>query len=58
MFAGTVSVSEVNGPDLKAENDFGKTTVKTVERSVTANGRTLRYSFPAHSYTMLKTKLA
>jgi alpha-N-arabinofuranosidase len=58
QFAGAVSVSEVNGPDLKAENDFGKTTVRTVERSVTANGRTLRYSFPAHSYTMLKAKLA
>jgi alpha-N-arabinofuranosidase len=58
QFAGAVDVSEVNGPDLKAENDFGKTTVKTVERSVTTNGRTLRYSFPAHSYTMLKAKLA
>jgi alpha-N-arabinofuranosidase len=58
QFAGTVSVSEVNGPELKSENDFGKTTVKTVERSITANGRTLRYSFPAHSYTMLKAKLA
>jgi len=57
-FAGAVSVSEVNGPDIKAENDFGKTTVKTVERSVTSDGKRLRYRFPAHSYTMLKTKLA
>ena len=58
QFAGTVSVSEVNGPDIKAENDFNKTTVKTVERSVTADGQKLRYSFPAHSFTMLKAKLA
>jgi len=58
QFAGPVAVSEVNGPDIKAENDFGKTTVKTVERSVTAEGKKLRYTFPPHSYTMLKAKLA
>jgi alpha-N-arabinofuranosidase len=57
-FSGPVAVSEVNGPDIKAENDFDKTTVKTVERSAPADGRKLRYSFPAHSYTMLKVKLA
>ena len=28
QFSGPVAVSEVNGPDIKAENDFGKTTVK------------------------------
>ncbi len=58
QFAGAVAVSEVNGPDTKSENDFGKTTVKTVERSVAADGRRLRYSFPAHSFTMLKAKLS
>jgi alpha-N-arabinofuranosidase len=58
QFSGAVAVSEVNGPDIKAENDFNKTTVKTTERSVTAEPRTLRYSFPPHSYTMLKVKLA
>ncbi len=58
QFSGPVAVSEVNGPDIKAENDFGKTTVKTTERSATASGNKLRYSFSAHSYTMLKVKLA
>jgi alpha-N-arabinofuranosidase len=58
QFTGSVTVSEVNGPDIKAENDFNKTTVKTVERSVTADGRKLRHSFPPHSFTMLKAKLA
>ena len=29
QFSGAVAVSEVNGPDIKAENDFDKTTVKT-----------------------------
>jgi alpha-N-arabinofuranosidase len=56
-YSGAVAVSEVNGPDIKAENDFGKTTVQTVERSVSASGKSLRYSFPPHSYTMLKTRL-
>jgi hypothetical protein len=32
--------------------------VKTVERSVAADGRKLRYSFPPHSFTMLKAKLS
>jgi alpha-L-arabinofuranosidase len=58
QFSGTVGISEVNGPDIKAENDFNKTTVKTVERSVTADGRKLRYAFPPHSFTMLKAGLA
>jgi len=58
QFSGPVAVSEVNGPDIKAENDFDKTLVKTVERSAAAEGNQLRYSFPPHSYTMLKAKLA
>lgn len=57
QFGGTIAVSEVNGPDIKAENDFNKTTVKTVQRSVTADGKRLRYSFPPHSFTMLKARL-
>ena len=56
QFSGAVAVTEVNGPDIKAENDFDKTAVKPVERSVAADGRKLRYSFPPHSFTMLKAK--
>jgi alpha-N-arabinofuranosidase len=48
---------QVNGPDIKAENTFNSTPVKTTERSVTANGTTLKYTFPAHSFTMLKGRL-
>jgi len=61
QFTGSIAVSEVNGPDIKSENDFDKTTVKTVERverSLTADGRKLRYSFPPHSFTMLKARLS
>jgi alpha-N-arabinofuranosidase len=56
-FAGPVQVTEVNGPDIKAENDFGKTTVQPVTKSAAADGKKLRYTFPAHSYTMLKARL-
>jgi alpha-N-arabinofuranosidase len=58
QFTGTVAVSEVNGPDIKAENDFGKTTVKTVNKSASVDGHRLRYTFPPHSFTMLKAKVS
>jgi alpha-N-arabinofuranosidase len=57
QFSGPVEVAEVNGPDIKSENNFDSTTVQTVKRSATATGRKLRYRFPPHSYTMLKTKV-
>ena len=56
QFSGPVAVSEVTGPNIKSENDFGQSTVQTVERSATAEARRLRYTFPPHSYTMLKVK--
>ena len=52
-----LDVSEVNGPDIKAENDFGVSKVGVAQRSATAQGRKMTYRFPAHSYTMLKAKL-
>jgi alpha-N-arabinofuranosidase len=52
-----VEIAEVNGPDIKAENDFGVNKVKVETRTTKATGRTLRHSFPPHSYTMLKVKL-
>lgn len=62
QFAGAVEVSEVNAADIKAENSFESTAVKTVSRTARAESQAesnvLRYSFPAHSYTMLKAKLA
>jgi len=58
QFSGPVEVTEVNGPDIKAENNFDGVAVKPVPRTATAQGKTLRYSFPPHSYTMIRTKLA
>lgn len=58
VFSGLVEVYEINGPDIKAGNDFSKTTVKTVRnRDLKKVGRTFTYSFPAHSVTMLKGKV-
>ena len=57
QFSGPVAVSEVNGPDIKAVNDFGKTVVKTADKNAAASGKKLRYAFPPHSYTMLKSSV-
>jgi alpha-N-arabinofuranosidase len=57
QFAGRVEITEVNGPDIKAAIDFGKTTVAPVAKSATADGKRLRVTLPAHSYTMLKARL-
>jgi len=57
-FSSAVQVSEVNGPDIKAENDFGKTLVAAKDKTVNAGGNSLTYSFPPHSYTQLRASLA
>lgn len=58
-FDGPFSVMEVNGPDIKSSNDFGKETVKTVKKGdVRARNAKITYSFPPHSFTLLKGKIA
>jgi alpha-N-arabinofuranosidase len=57
-FRGSFEVQQVTGPDIKAENDFGKTTVKAEKTALAASGGKMRHRFPAHSYTMLKGSLA
>lgn len=57
-FSGQFNVFEVNGPGIKAANDFGKETVMTVEKpGIMAKGNTLTYAFPPHSFTLIKGKL-
>jgi alpha-N-arabinofuranosidase len=58
QFGGRFLVSEVNGPDIKSENTFGSSPVKTVSSEVQASGLRLRYEFAPHSFTMLKGKVA
>ena len=57
-FSGAVQIAEVNGPDIKAENDFNSSPVKSVERSANAQGNKLQLRLAPHSYTMIKVKLA
>ncbi|MBN1127332.1 MAG: hypothetical protein JXA82_20185 [Sedimentisphaerales bacterium] len=55
QFAGKFTVYEVNGPDIKAVNDFSKEMVKTIQKPViNALGKTFHYSFPPHSFTLMK----
>ena len=57
-FAGEVTVYEVNGPDIKAENDFGEERVSTVVKpSMSARGNSLTYSFPPHAVTLLRGRI-
>ena len=55
-FTGPVEISEVNGPDIKSENTFGKTLVKTTTRTATAEANRLRLTLPSHSFTMVKVR--
>jgi alpha-N-arabinofuranosidase len=57
-FSSAVAVSEVNGPDIKAQNDFGSAPVTAKDKSINASGANLSYSFPPHSYTQLRATLA
>lgn len=57
-FSGNFQVFEVNGPDIKSGNDFGKETVKTMaKQAIVTKGDTIAYSFPPHSFTMIKGKI-
>ena len=57
QFAGPVEIFAVNGPDIKSQNDFGTTSVKTTRHSGRAEGRKFTVNLPAHSYSMLKAEL-
>ncbi|HYQ57852.1 MAG TPA: alpha-L-arabinofuranosidase C-terminal domain-containing protein [Draconibacterium sp.] len=59
LFDGDFEVYEVTGPDVKAENDFGKTNVETVEKEAIKLNKAdkFTYAFPPHSFTMLKGKI-
>lgn len=58
-FIGDFTVSEVNGPDIKSMNDFDKEIVKTsVKQDIHGSGNKIVYTFPAHSFTMIKGKIS
>lgn len=57
VFAGTASVAEVNGKDIKTENSDKEQNVKTATKELKVKGSKLTYDFPAHSYTMIRIPL-
>ena len=57
-FSGSLKVFEVNGPGIKSGNDFDKEIVKTIEKpAITATGNKITYSFPPHSFTMIRGRI-
>jgi alpha-L-arabinofuranosidase len=55
-FTGDCRIYEVNGPGIKSGNDFGSEPVKTTTKpSLHTNGNTITYTFPPHSFTLMKT---
>jgi alpha-N-arabinofuranosidase len=57
-FEGKLNVYEVNGSDIKAENDFGNETVSTKEKNaLNAKGQKVTYGFPPHSFTLIKGRI-
>lgn len=58
QFDGNFEVYEVNGPDIKTMNDFGKETVQSVRKEeLRARGELIEYTFPPHSFTLLKGRI-
>jgi len=54
VFKDTATIYEVNGTDIKIENSASAQNVKTVTNTLKVNGNKMTYSFPPHSYTMIK----
>ncbi len=58
IFNGEIQIYEVNGPDIKSINDFGVSNIETIIKpSLKARGESFSYSFPPHSFTLLKVKI-
>ena len=57
-FKGEIEIYEVNGPDVKSMNDFGKTEVKTESKpGIKVKGNSFNYTFSPHSFTLIKANL-
>ena len=57
-FSGKMDVYEVNGPDIKTQNDFNSEQVKTeVKPQINAKGEKVTYKFAPHSFTLIKGKI-
>lgn len=52
-FTGTARVNEVNGKITDPANPRAEEPVKTISSDIRFRGNTIRYSFPAHSFTQI-----
>jgi len=58
-FEGPFEVYEINGPDVKTRNNFDEEPVRTEKLDdLQVSGSAFTYTFPAHSITMLKGRIA
>jgi alpha-N-arabinofuranosidase len=58
VFKGTATLYEVNSKDIKDMNSATEHPVSTVTKQIDVNGNTLNYSFPAHSFTLIRIPVA
>lgn len=56
-WAGKGVAYEVNSSGLMDENSVNEQKVKAKEKEVATSGNSIVYSFPAHSFTMIKVKV-
>lgn len=57
-FEGAFEVYEVNGPDVKAVNDFDLEAVSSTRLDdLKVKGSSFSYAFPPHSFTLLKGRI-
>lgn len=53
-YTGTAKVNEVNGETVNSTNTKAREEVKTVTKDLKFKGNTIRYTFPAHSFTQFQ----
>lgn len=56
--ANKATVYEINSANITDENTVNQQKVNTAEKQINTNGNQVEYTFPAHSFTMIKVKLA
>jgi alpha-L-arabinofuranosidase len=57
MLDNQATVYEINSPNLTDENSVHEQKVKSVQKDLRFKGDNFEYTFPAHSFTMIKLKL-
>ncbi len=56
--ASTATVYEVNASGIEDEKSVTEQKVKSTEKQINIAGNEIKYTFPPHSFTMIKVKLS